>query len=84
MEKKHQQQDHDLLLGAKAIASYLGVTPRQVYWLAGEHLAPSFKIGTRVAARRSSLTAWLDDREKRVTPEEGERSGSRKPPSLDH
>ena len=49
----------DLLLGAPAIASFLGVTQRQVYRLVGEGLVPSFKLGGTVSARRSTLSAWL-------------------------
>ena len=55
--------DGDLLIGAAAIAHFLGVTPRQVYWLTEKHLPPTFKLGRSIAARRSSLTAWLDDEE---------------------
>jgi predicted DNA-binding transcriptional regulator AlpA len=50
----------DLLIGARAIALFLGVTPRQVYHLAEQRTAPSFKVGGSVAARKSSLNSWLD------------------------
>lgn len=49
----------DLLLGADAIASFLGITRRQVYRLVYDSVIPSFKAGGTVAARRSSLTAWM-------------------------
>lgn len=50
----------DLLMGADAIASFLGISRRQAYRLIHDHLIPSFKLGGTVAARRSSLTAMLE------------------------
>ena len=43
--------DGDLLLGANAIARFLGVSPRQVYRLTYDGLVPHFKLGGTVAAR---------------------------------
>lgn len=51
----------DLLLGAKAIADYLGISARQTYRLTYHGLLPHFKLGGTVAARRSALTKWLDE-----------------------
>jgi len=51
--------DPQILMGAKAIAAYLGVTQRQAYRLIYECGLPNFKLGGTVAARRSSLTAWV-------------------------
>ncbi|WP_292414663.1 helix-turn-helix domain-containing protein [Mesorhizobium sp.] len=53
----------DLLMGADAIARFLGITRRQTYRLVYDGLLPSFKLGGTVAARRSSLTAWLAEAE---------------------
>jgi hypothetical protein len=53
----------DLLMGANAIAKFLGVTPRQTYRLVYDGLVPSFKLGGTVAARRSSLFKWLAEQE---------------------
>jgi len=53
----------DLLLGAPAIAKYLGVTQRQVYRLVADKIVPSFKVGGTVAARRSSLSTWMKQAE---------------------
>ncbi|RKD61694.1 helix-turn-helix domain-containing protein [Rhizobium sp. WW_1] len=53
----------DLLMGADAIAGYLGVTRRQVYRLVYDDIIPSFKLGGTVAARRSSLTKWMEQLE---------------------
>lgn len=55
----------DLLMGAKAIASFLGVSQRQVYRLIYDDIIPSFKLGGSVAARRSSLRRWLDEIDKK-------------------
>lgn len=49
----------DLLLGADAIASFLGITRRQTYRLVYDSVIPSFKAGGTVAARKSSLTRWM-------------------------
>ncbi|MBP2445934.1 helix-turn-helix transcriptional regulator [Rhizobium leguminosarum] len=54
----------DLLMGADAIARFLGITRRQTYRLVYDGIAPSFKLGGTVAARRSSLTAWMATAEK--------------------
>ncbi|KNY17725.1 hypothetical protein AKG11_05200 [Shinella sp. SUS2] len=51
----------DLLLGAKAIGDYLGITARQTYRLTYDGLLPHFKLGGTVAARRTALTKWLDE-----------------------
>lgn len=51
--------DGDLLMGAPAIAKFLGVTQRQVYRLTYDRIVPHFKLGGTVAARRSSLSAWM-------------------------
>jgi excisionase family DNA binding protein len=54
----------DLLMGADAIARFLGVSRRQVYRLVYDGIAPSFKLGGSVAARRSSLTTWMSQAER--------------------
>ena len=54
----------DLLMGAEAIAQYLGITRRQVYRLAQDDIAPTFKLGGTIAARRSSLDAWMNGLER--------------------
>ncbi len=57
----------DLLVGAPAIAKFLGVSQRQVYRLTYDGLVPHFKLGGSVAARRSSLSRWLAEQEVRAT-----------------
>lgn len=56
----------DLLLGADAIATFLGITRRQVYRLVYDSVIPSFKAGGTVAARKSSLLKWMDAQEQRA------------------
>ncbi|MDQ0558328.1 putative DNA-binding transcriptional regulator AlpA [Rhizobium mesoamericanum] len=53
----------DLLVGAKAIARFLGVTQRQAYRLTTDRIIPSMKLGGTVAARRSSLARWMSEAE---------------------
>lgn len=57
--------DGDLLMGAPAIAKFLGVTQRQVYRLTYDKIVPHFKLGGTVAARRSSLASWMRQQEAR-------------------
>ncbi|MDR6635120.1 excisionase family DNA binding protein [Phyllobacterium sp. 1468] len=54
----------DLLMGADAIAKYLGIKRRQTYRLVDNGLLPTFKLGGTVAARRSSLATWLAAQER--------------------
>lgn len=54
----------DLLIGANAIAKFLGVSARQVYRLTYDGVVPHFKLGGSVAARKSSLTKWMTEAEK--------------------
>jgi hypothetical protein len=53
----------DLLLGADAIAAFLGISRRQCYRLVYDRIIPSFKAGGTVAARKSSLTKWMAEAE---------------------
>lgn len=57
------QTDTDLLFGVKAIARAIGLDPRQVYYLKDKGELPTFKVGIRICARRSSLRAWLAAKE---------------------
>ena len=52
----------DLLVGAEAIAEFLGLSTRQVYHLREKKNCPIINLpGLGVTARRSSLSAWLDE-----------------------
>ncbi len=53
-----------LLYGADQIAAYLGNLSRaQVYHLVAVGRLPAFKIGRTVAARTTTLDAWLEEQE---------------------
>lgn len=65
-EAANDNTQGDLLLGANTIAKFLGVTPRQVYRLVYDDIIPSFKAGGTVAARKSSLIAWMAREEGRA------------------
>jgi hypothetical protein len=54
-------QPGDLLDGAGPIARFLGVTQRRVYYLAANEMLPTFKLGEKIVARRSRLTAWMSE-----------------------
>jgi hypothetical protein len=49
----------DLLLGAKNIAAFMGVTPRQVYYWHAMKRFSFFNIGDLIAARKSTIVEEL-------------------------
>ncbi|RZS82061.1 hypothetical protein EV217_2874 [Phyllobacterium myrsinacearum] len=53
----------DILTGHKAIARFLGLTPRQVSWHDEQGHLPTFKVGHSVWARKTALLQWIEDRE---------------------
>ncbi|MFB2602831.1 DNA-binding protein [Rhizobium phaseoli] len=53
----------DILTGHKAIARFLGMTPRQVSWHDEQGNLPTFRIGRTVVARKSTLLQWIDEQE---------------------
>ena len=58
----------DLLRGAKQISGFLFNDPakrRKVYHLAANSNLPTFKLGSMLCARRSSLLNWVEEQEKR-------------------
>lgn len=59
-----RDQAGDLLYGARAIAEYLGVTERRALYLAEKRAFPFWKEGRTICARRSTIAAWLDERER--------------------
>jgi predicted DNA-binding transcriptional regulator AlpA len=67
MEAANDNPSGDLLLGANAIAAHLGISPRQTYRLIYADTIPTFKLGGAVAARRSTLTRWIDTLEAEAT-----------------
>lgn len=50
----------DLLLGAKAIAEFLGCKVRQVYHMLAKRQLPGFKIGDVIAARKSTILKHIE------------------------
>lgn len=56
--------DPHILMGAAAIAAHMGITRRQAYRLIYEIGLPTFRLGGTIAARRSTLTAWLEEQER--------------------
>ena len=53
----------DLLYGVSKIADYLGINRRVAYHLIETGRLPAFKIGKTVCARRSKLTAAIEEME---------------------
>ena len=64
MKNESKIVEGDLLVGANAIGKFLGLTNRQVYRLVYDQLAPSFKLGGSIAARKTRLRDWMDDIDK--------------------
>lgn len=50
-----REPETDLLYGVEQIAGHLKMTRRQVYHLHDQSHLPTFKIGGKVCARRSTL-----------------------------
>lgn len=55
--------DTDLLYGYEAIGKYLQMSERQAKHLASVEDIPTFNLGRRVCSRRSSILAWLSEKE---------------------
>jgi hypothetical protein len=54
----------DLMVGAKAIANFIGRPEREVYYLASIGRLPIFEWGSKLAARRSTIRQHILDLEK--------------------
>jgi hypothetical protein len=63
--------DLDLLTGAEAIATFMGVKPRRIYHLAETQRLPVFRIGSTLCARRSTLRRWIEDMERAAVDDYG-------------
>lgn len=69
--------DNDLLEGAQAIAEFLwgaSADVRRIYRLQRKHQLPTFRIGDRICARRSSLMRLIELQERGMTPREAMRA----------
>jgi predicted DNA-binding transcriptional regulator AlpA len=64
----------DILHGAQEIAEFGGWTRRQVYHFVSKHDLPVIRIGSALSARKSSILAWIEQREG-VRPDTGEYPG---------
>ncbi len=64
-------QESDILTGHKAIARFLGLSPRQISWHDEQGNLPTFRIGRTVCARKSKLLQWLDELEKEQRDKKG-------------
>lgn len=53
----------DLLYGMPAVARHLGLKVPQARHLSDKGTIPTFKVGKMTCARRSTLDAWLAERE---------------------
>ena len=53
----------DLLIGAEAIANFLGLKRRQIYSAVDRGDLPCFRIGALVCARRSVIINWITEQE---------------------
>ena len=53
----------DLLYGVPAIAEYLELRPRVIHHMIDRIGLPTFKLGGKVCARRSTLMTWLAERD---------------------
>jgi len=62
----------DLLIGGKAIGEVLNAQPDAVWRMARSGLLPHFRLGPRIAVRRSTLAAWIARQEAEA---EARRSG---------
>ena len=49
----------DLMIGAKPVATFLGLPVRQVFYMAEKGQLPLFKIGGKWAGRKSAITAHI-------------------------
>ena len=55
--------EKDVLYGAAAIASFLGVPRRVVYHQVAKGTLPSFRLGDVVCGRRSTILIWIVQQE---------------------
>ena len=53
----------EMLDGAKEIAEFLGLRERSIYHLVAKGQLPVIRLGGKIAARRSTLERWLNDKE---------------------
>ena len=47
------------MIGAKLIASFLGLPVRQIFYMAEKGQLPLFRVGAKIAGRKSTITAHI-------------------------
>ena len=55
----------DIIVGADEIASFLGIKRRQVYNASERGYLPLFRMGSLLCARRTTLSRWIVEQERR-------------------
>ncbi len=61
-----ENDEADLLYGVPAIARFMKLKDRQVRHLIDRYGLPTFPLGAKIASRKSSLNAWLAERERQA------------------
>lgn len=56
----------DLMIGASALAAWLGVPERKVFYIAEMKQLPFFKIGGKLAGRKSTITEHIANLERQA------------------
>lgn len=64
MQASNDNVAEDILKGAEAIAGFLGLTRRAVYHAIDTGRIPTFRIGSNVFARKSTLLQWIESQER--------------------
>ena len=54
------ESDCNTLTGARAIAEFLGMTPRQVFHRVEDGTLPVFRMGKSICARPATLREWIE------------------------
>lgn len=54
----------DVLKGADAIADFLGMDQRAIYYAISKKQLPTFRMGAGVFARKSTLLGWIAAQER--------------------
>jgi len=66
MQAENDNVADDLLKGADDIASFMGMDRRAIYYSISKGRLPTFRIGTNVFARKSTLRTWISEKEARA------------------
>jgi hypothetical protein len=61
----------DLLRGAAAIAEFLSLQRRSVFYYVEKGRLPVFRFKSQIWARKSTLRKWIEEQEKRHSKNQG-------------